>query len=209
MRNPVTIGDATLYHGDCLEILPTLPKVDAVITDPPYGTHVTAWDNTIQVGHISACIAATDGHALFFYSNTRLWHLLSAIKDSGRDAWTMVWHKSNAMGFERKFAPQWVPIVCAYTKGATFWGQDYFQCPIVPQNIGHPTPKPIGVTKWLVSKATKAGDIVSDPFMGSGTTGVACAQLGRKFIGIEVERKYFDIACERIDNACRQARMFA
>jgi site-specific DNA-methyltransferase (adenine-specific) len=51
--------------------------------------------------------------------------------------------------------------------------------------------------------------VVLDPFMGSGTTGVACAQLGRKFIGIEIERKYFDIACERIDNAYRQQRMFA
>ena len=71
---------------------------------------------------------------------------------------------------------------------------------------GHPTQKPVNVMTW-VAEFTKG--CVLDPFMGSGTTGVACAQLGRKFIGIEIEPKYFDIACERIDNAYRQARLFA
>jgi site-specific DNA-methyltransferase (adenine-specific) len=74
------------------------------------------------------------------------------------------------------------------------------------ERVGHPTQKPLAVMRW--SLGFTSGDVV-DPFMGSGTTGVACAQLGRKFIGIEIERKYFDIACERIDNAYRQQRMFA
>ena len=71
---------------------------------------------------------------------------------------------------------------------------------------GHPTQKPLPLMTWCVEFTTGT---VLDPFMGSGTTGVACAQLGRKFIGIEIDRKYFDIACERIDNAYRQERMFA
>lgn len=72
----------------------------------------------------------------------------------------------------------------------------------------HPTTKPIELMRWCADWMGNP-DVVLDPFMGSGTTGVACMNLGRKFIGIEIEPKYFDIACERIENAQRQARMFA
>jgi site-specific DNA-methyltransferase (adenine-specific) len=72
----------------------------------------------------------------------------------------------------------------------------------------HPTQKPIALMQWCLQRNPCSG-ITLDPFMGSGTTGVACMNLGRKFIGIEIERKYFDIACERVENAQRQARMFA
>ena len=73
----------------------------------------------------------------------------------------------------------------------------------------HPVAYPVEIPKRCISASTNRDDLVLDHFMGSGTTGVACAQLGRKFIGIEIERKYFDIACERIDNAYRQQRLFA
>ena len=72
----------------------------------------------------------------------------------------------------------------------------------------HPTQKPVALINWCVDRLDNPQTIL-DPFLGSGTTGVACATLGRKFIGIEIEPKYFDIACERIDNAYRQQRMFA
>jgi site-specific DNA-methyltransferase (adenine-specific)/modification methylase len=71
----------------------------------------------------------------------------------------------------------------------------------------HPTQKPVGVMEWCIKKL-KNSELVIDPFMGSGTTGVACANLGRKFIGIEIEPKYFDIACERIAAAYAQQRLF-
>ena len=77
------------------------------------------------------------------------------------------------------------------------------------QNKEHPVAYPLDVPRRCIEAATDTGDTALDPFMGSGTTGVACANLGRKFIGIEIEPKYFDIACERIDNAYRQQRMFA
>jgi site-specific DNA-methyltransferase (adenine-specific) len=77
-----------------------------------------------------------------------------------------------------------------------------------PLDRDHVTQKPDGLLEDIV-KIVPDGQIVLDPFMGSGTTGVACANLGRKFIGIEIEPKYFDIACDRIDNAYRQQRMFA
>jgi DNA modification methylase len=83
------------------------------------------------------------------------------------------------------------------------WSGPYMK---VKEARNHPTQKPLRVMTWCLEFV--AGSVF-DPFMGSGTTGVACANLGRKFIGIEIERKYFDIACERIDNAYRQTRMFA
>ena len=71
----------------------------------------------------------------------------------------------------------------------------------------HPTQKPVALMAWCIAKATNAKTVL-DPFMGSGTTGVACANLGRSFVGIEREKKYFDLACERIEQAQRQGRMF-
>jgi adenine-specific DNA-methyltransferase len=73
----------------------------------------------------------------------------------------------------------------------------------------HPTQKPVSLMMHIVKVSSRAGGVVLDPFMGSGTTGVACVNLGRKFIGIEIERKYFDIACERIEAAYSQGRLFA
>ena len=101
------IGNATLYCGDCREILPSLSGIDAVVTDPPYGTNVTEWDNAIAVPTIEAILAVCAGYSVFFYSNTRLGHLLPIIRNAGKDAWVAVWHKSNSIGFERRFAPQW------------------------------------------------------------------------------------------------------
>ena len=198
----------TLYLGDCREILPGLPRVDAVVTDPPYGTNVTAWDESIDDYTVGTILDSAAGYSVFFYSNTRLAHLLGAIRGAGRDAWVCVWHKSNAMGFERRFAPQWVPIVVAYTGQPVFWGQDYCECAITPHKFDHPTPKPVGITAWCVERAASARAAVLDPFMGSGTTGVAAVQLGRQFIGIEINPHYFDIACRRIMEATKQQDFF-
>jgi DNA modification methylase len=207
MRREV-IGACELWLGDCREILPTLGKVDAVVTDPPYGTEVCDWDATLDAETIAACVNISRTYSVFFYSNTRLWHIYGAIKASGADVWTAVWHKSNAMGFERKFAPQWVPIVIAYRPHVPFWGKDLSACPIEVQPFNHPTPKQLGITEWCVSKASKEADVVLDPFMGSGTTGVAAVKLGRRFIGIEIDERYFDIACRRIEAATRQPDLF-
>jgi len=73
---------------------------------------------------------------------------------------------------------------------------------------GHPCPKPLYVMEWLVTRASVEGETILDPFMGSGTTLVACQKLGRKGIGIELDESYFDIACRRVDEATRQPDMF-
>lgn len=211
MRSEI-IGDCTLYLGDCRDFVDGIGTVASVVTDPPYGTQVTSWDLSVDPRVIADIAGLADKYSVWFYSNTRLAHILNALRDSGRDTWVAVWHKSNSVGFERRFAPQWTPIVIAYKAKPQphFWGKDLCYCPIIPhKGIDHPTPKPVAVTEWIVERATTAGETVLDPFMGSGTTGVACVKLGRKFIGIELNEGYFDIACKRIEEALRQGDMFA
>jgi len=216
-----TIGDATLYLGDCLEILPTLGKVDAVITDPPYG---------LDFPYLS-------------YEDTEnnLRELIGAFVPLCRDKARVVGISCGITNLQRYPVADWTMAVCWNTTGShgmfgfnqwmaiLLYGKDnhdferahgIIKSDVIQINGGgsvgfqrgdekehHPCPKPEGVMRKLVRRLS-VGE-VCDPFMGSGTTGVACANLGRKFIGIEIEPKYFEIACERIDNAYRQQRMFA
>jgi site-specific DNA-methyltransferase (adenine-specific) len=200
------IGNATLYLGDCLEILPTLPKVDAVITDPPYG---------IGAGRMSF------GKWRTFAMEKSDWDAtapdLSAV--IALNVPTIVWGGNY-------FALPPSRCFLVWNKGAGFKGRDFAECEMAWTNIDanaremtydplaggdyrdkrHPTQKPIGVMAWCLGRLPAAGSIL-DPFMGSGTTGVACVQLGRKFIGVEIQPRYFDIACERIENAQRQTSL--
>ena len=216
------IGNAVLYLGDCLEILPTLPKVDAVITDPPYGigfkyeSHIDDSDAypTMMKNVIELCDSLVDDGTFFFWQamlNADRWHewfprgfrILASCKN-----FTQFRPISVQFGFD--------PIIY-WRKGKDHSGKagvrDWhiantaaFICGI---KWGHPCPRPIDATEWVVDLGSAKEQGVLDPFMGSGTTGVACMNLGRKFIGIEIEPKYFDIACERIKNAQRQERLFA
>ena len=203
MGDVVQICDATLYHGDCLEILPTLPKVDAVITDPPYGVGFATWDGEIPKWFDE--IRARCSVLAFTTAPTTLW-------DYPRPDWVAAYSRQGATTRNMRGGfCHWTPIL--------IYGPAQLMVDFRAANdkrahlqaIGdgraeHPCPKPIEIAEWMCGFG---GGVVADPFMGSGTTGVACANLGRKFIGIEIERKYFDIACERIDNAYRQKRMFA
>ena len=189
------IGNATLYRGDCLDILPTLPKVDAVITDPPYPGYDYPW----PVPDISI-IPIPIIHSFIFWPTLTVFPL----DYSARHVWSKcnvcignaepyeeiyeLYGKSTCLVFRH--------AVINCEMNATLNGDVYHK---------HPTQKPIRLLNRLV-KRTKG--IVLDPFMGSGTTGVACMNLGRKFIGIEIERKYFDIACKRIEQAQKQQRLF-
>lgn len=208
---PVVIGDATLYHGDCLEILPTLPKVDAVITDPPYGigfkyrSHDDATDKWYE---LMRCVVPMMINAAKFVvmpacAQQRIGWWYSEFPPT----WLVAWYKGSPGHRSKIGFNDWE----AHLVWGKPWRQmhDHFQTPLVIDANGHPCPKPVAYSEWLVSRGCPPHGVVIDPFMGSGTTGVACANLGRKFIGIEIERKYFDIACERIDNAYRQQRMFA
>jgi len=221
------IGDATLYLGDCLEILPTLPKVDAVITDPPYGVGFGYESHDDKsAGYIewlwplieNAESLCAPGSPIFVWqSATNIKHLAAWFP---RD-WRLFIAAKNFVQM-RPTAMQWSfdPVLCWWTYGEKPWSigtanRDFVianTAPVVatPSNIerGHPCPRPLDLMTHIIGQWVKPGVICLDPFMGSGTTGVACMNLGRKFIGIEIEPKYFDIACERIENAQRQERLF-
>lgn len=223
MTNPVIIGNATLYLGDCREILPTLPKVDAVVTDPPYGmnldTDFSKMKSKIFKGKTGgvgyAAIKGDDSEFhpqhLFISEKILLFgpdYYANQIPKTG--TW-LVWDKRLDESADKMwgsiFELIWVSIKCKKDilrhKWAGIFGMEREDEPIRL----HPTQKPVGLMERCVNllKAER----VLDAYMGSGTTGVACMNLGRKFIGIEIEPKYFDIACRRIDDAQRQQRMFA
>lgn len=203
------IGDATLYLGDCREILPTLGKVDAVVTDPPYGIGKlwkggsghgwgkasdqaelrNSWDGAIPSDVIMGLIRSNLpvilwGGNYFPVPASRGW---------------LVWNKP-----ERNFTLAEAEL--AWTN--VDMRVRVFDHARSDQGREHPTQKPVALMKWCIELLSKDLNTFLDPFMGSGTTGVACAKLGRKFIGIEIELKYFDIACRRIEAAYKQPDMF-
>lgn len=202
MIEKVVIGNATLYYGDCLNILPTLPKIDAVVTDPPYGININKSNRlSITRGHVGEkwdeitadidwildmkCPAIIWGGNYFKLPPTKCF---------------LIWDKNNA-------------------------GRDFADCEMAWTNLNsvarriiqrpmnmdggkvHPTQKPIRVIDWCLSFLPES-NLILDAYMGSGTTGVACANNGKSFIGIERERRYFDISCERIAAAQSQGRLF-
>ena len=209
MTEIVTIGNATLYHGDCLEILPTLPKVDAVVTDPPYGIGEDGgrfrdrkggghrvlpklgWDSKRPPKEAFDLMRAAAPDAVIWGGN----YFADLLPPS--KGW-LYWDKLMGGDFaDGELA--WTSLNKALRK--------FTKCNKEHGKV-HPTEKPTALIEWCIAFFPDAESIL-DPFMGSGTTGVACANLGRKFIGIEIERKYFDIACERIEAAQAQHRLFA
>jgi site-specific DNA-methyltransferase (adenine-specific)/modification methylase len=208
MAEIVTIGDATLYLGDCMDILPTLPKVDAVITDPPYGVlsetgsaatrrsngnpnkGIIAWDVAPDSKLIDLILSAAPIQAIWGGCHLKLPPTFGYL----------IWDKQiDGLNFgevefcwtNQKFAPR----------------QFHYRAVGIDGGKVHPTQKPVALMAWCINFVPSAKTII-DPFMGSGTTGVAAIQMGRKFIGIERDPKYFEIACERISNAQRQESLF-
>ena len=204
----VTIGDCTLIRGDCMEVLPTLGKFDACITDPPYGIDVGSmgmgkgkkqtqfekfdWDkSTPEKLSIDWCISKSE--------NTIIWGgNYFALPASGCWlAWDKVQQFSGA-DMELAWTNLKTPIKAFRMSRVEAYGS---------MDKQHPTQKPLELMKWCIEQAGNPQTIL-DPFMGSGTTGVAAVQLGRSFTGIEREPKYFDIACKRIEQAYAQGRLF-
>jgi site-specific DNA-methyltransferase (adenine-specific)/modification methylase len=215
MRREV-IGNCELYLGDCLEILPTLGKVDAVVTDPPYGINYvhgaakSKWaskHNEIEiVGDktiFDPFIFLSVGKTHLFWGANHYAHLLP--RGGGR--W-IVWDK-RIKTIQNDQSDCEIAWSDAMTTDRMIWHLWNGWCKDSENGIPreHPTQKPVYVMqKCLEYSKTKPGDIILDPFMGSGTTGVACVNLRRRFIGIEIEEKYFDIACKRIEIAVAQGQ---
>jgi site-specific DNA-methyltransferase (adenine-specific)/modification methylase len=208
------IGDAVLIEGNCLEVLPTLGRVDAVVTDPPYGIGYVKGSggggkhSVRNIAPIEGDDSPFDPAIWLEAQEVILWggNHFAARLPHGR--W-LAWDKLDGMpefdsfsdvefawvkgrGKDRIFHHLWKGICKASEKG----GKERW----------HPTQKPVALMRWCIEQ-TKSS-LILDPYMGSGTTGVAALQLGRKFIGIELDPGYFDIACKRIEEAWKQPRLF-
>lgn len=218
MSDRVQIGDATLYCGDARELIATLPKVDCIIADPPYGIAHPCDYASRKRGALAPCNDYPDVYDddkpfdpspwLALNLPTVLWggnHFADRLPSGS--GW-LVWDKERPDELDQATCElAWTNYVKGVRRFRYLWngmmragehGENY-----------HPTQKPVALQEWVLGLRWTPRGTVLDPYMGSGTTGVACAHLGRPFVGIEINRTYYETACERIDNAYRQARMFA
>jgi site-specific DNA-methyltransferase (adenine-specific)/modification methylase len=222
MREKIEIGDCVLYLGDCSEIVPKQKITDYnLVTDPPYGINENSkkvasrgslapptnygefdWDKEKISKEIIDLLRENSKHQIIFGGNyyklppTSCWLVWD--KQNGKSdfadcelAWT------NLQKAVRLIQWQWRGFI---RKGEQDKTINFKRC--------HPTQKPVGVMEWCLNHLPDDGRIILDPFMGSGTTGVACVKTGRKFIGIEQNPEYFEIACERIKEAYKQPDFF-
>lgn len=211
MAEKVIIGNAELWHGDCREVLPLLPRFAAVITDPPYGlgdvlqrtpggvtrwskhfgNGAPTWDRVTVADGVEAAIAQADRSVVWggqFY-------LLQPARC------LLTWNKIIRNWSSSEAEHAWTNLdrpnrVFDYSHGQLATEGKHY----------HPTQKPVPLMAWCLDQAGRPSTVL-DPFMGSGSTGVACVQLGLAFTGIEMERNYFDIACERIARAQAQGQL--
>lgn len=216
----------TIYMGDCREILPTLPRADVIMTDPPYGdvTHAGARSansldrTTIDFPSITSEDLAGLCRAFVEAANrwvvmTCEWQHAASLEAAGVPLVRLgVWIKPNG-------APQftgdrpgtgWEAVAILHREGKKRWNNGghhaVWHCPI--EQGEHPTQKPLGLVGQWVAAFSEPGETILDPFCGSGTTGVAAVQAGRRFTGIEIDQKWFDLARRRISDALARPDLF-
>jgi DNA modification methylase len=209
------------YLGDCAEILPTIAKVEAIITDPPYGIgrangfdgfdgfggfgkpiarckYEGDWDNQRPSKELFDIIMKKGEILIIFGGN----FFTDYLPVSGH--W-LVWDKLNTMPTFGDCELIWTNLKRNSVKKLT---HEYNGLIGKENKRDHATQKPLDLMGRILRDYTQKNDTILDPFMGSGTTGVAAVNLGRKFVGIEIDRKYFDIACRRISSALKQPDLF-
>lgn len=214
------IGNATLYLGDCHEVLPVLPKVDALVTDPPYEIsasgggiggkrqYLTDIRGHIDNGFAIEMLSAFENW-LVFCGKPQLMDLMMQATNQGLRWQLRTWNKTNPTPLTNaNYLPDTEYMVHAFKTHVWQGKKRWIVGNVEKSGFDHPTVKPQYVMLDALQCASNYGDTVLDCFMGSGSTGVACMTLGRKFIGVEREPKYFEIACERIQMAQAQATLF-
>jgi DNA modification methylase len=242
-----------LLHGDCLELMKSIPdaSIDAIITDPPYGTTACKWDSVIDLplmwDRLNQLIKP-NGAIVLFGSQPFTSKLVSSNFEMYRYNW--VWQKTRPSNFPlaKKQPMKYHEDICVFgIKSPSYYPQmvksdkvrkkgtnkgyqgfnkglekpeyldkeytDYYPSSIQTfsfHNAGlvHPTQKPVELMEYLIKTYTNEGETVLDFTMGSGTTGVACVNTNRNFIGIEMDDKYFEIAKKRINDALIQPKLF-
>ena len=204
-----------LYHGSCEDILPELEQVELVLADPPYGVDKDIWDSVFPNKETWEAIRNSlkiGGNLLLIPGEKYLPAKIELISSLFEYQWVIPWYKPNAMQFGKT----------GYSKHTLIWWYS-IKTPIEKpkgmidviiacmgakedKNLNHPSPKPLSVIMQLLLYFN--GNITLDPFLGSGTTGVACERLGRKWIGIEISEEYCEIAAKRIESEASQLKLF-
>jgi site-specific DNA-methyltransferase (adenine-specific) len=204
-----------LYHGDCLEILPTLESgsVDAVVTDPPYGIGFeSSQPGRIRYEKIVGDSREFDPRPLLDYERIVLWGANNFTQYLPRGGW-IAWDKRVNINADRMLGS---PFELAWCNKQTLFhfircqhggarNADALHGAVVNGMRFHPTQKPVRVMQESIDCVSAAS--VCDPYMGSGTTAIACIRTGRQFIGIEIEEKYCEIAAKRIERELAQPRL--
>lgn len=220
----------TLHNGDCLELMKDIPdkSIDLVVTDPPYVIETTGAgiykqsdkQYVKELNHIKdgfdekvldeICRVMKKINAYFFCSQKQIIPLLEYFVKKRNCNWNILcWHKSNPVpACGNKYLTDTEFILFFREKGVKIYGEfktkfTYYVTPLNQKDkkiFGHPTIKPIEMVQNFVINSSQEGDVVLDPFLGSGTTGVACVNTHRNFIGMELDKDYFDIAEKRINN---------
>lgn len=210
------IGNATLYLGDCTEILPQLGTFDALVTDPPYGIGESKGRNKTRgklaiskdYGNDDWDDEPISKEVIDLITKITKWQIIfggNYFELPPTKCW-LIWDKENGQTDFADAEMAWTNLNKAVRLKRYMW-HGMLRANKEPRG-DHPTQKPIGIMQWVISHLPNDVDTIIDPFMGSGTTGVACAKMGKKFIGIEREKKYFDIACQRLELAYSQPDMF-
>jgi len=221
IKKEVVIGECRLLLGSCEEILPVLDRVDAILTDPPYGIgqdkgfegfesfggfgppiarrqYRGEWDNARPSKELLNLIINAGNYSIIFGGN-----YFADVLPLGQH-W-LVWDKKNTMPTFSDCELAWTNLPRKSVKLLTY---EYNGLIGKRETRVHPTQKPVEVMQWCLRGLPKGTQTILDPFMGSGTTLVACAKLGRKGIGIEIDPDYFEIACKRVRDAYAQPDMF-
>jgi DNA modification methylase len=198
-------GGITIYHGDCLDVLPHIDPadVDLLLTDPPYGIDWDASHDRFNGGRNYAAVegdaGAFDPTPLLRFSRCVLWganHYASRLPDRG--SW-LVWDKRDGRCVENLLSDAELAWCSFPTPVRTF--RNMWMAANRSTERGfhvHPTQKPVALMRWIVARWTKPGDLVLDPYMGSGPIAQACYDLGRRYIGIELVEDYCAIAVRRL-----------
>lgn len=214
-RREIIAEGVEIYLGDCREILPTLGPIDAIVTDPPYGINAAARGT---VGTSKAAQVKDYGASDWDKAPPPRW-LIDLMRDASRwqiifggnffelppsSCW-LVWDKKNSGDFaDCELA--WTNLPKAVRKIEWLWNGMIRKGSDVRE---HPTQKPLGVMAWALDQLPADVGLVCDPFMGSGTTGVAAIQKGVRFVGIEKSHQYFENACKRLSEALNAPKLFA
>lgn len=249
--SPIIIGNATLYLGDCRDVLPSLPCVDLVMTSPPYNQlgermpdkpsgiwkdmgrgfldsvnsrgyadDVPEEEYQRRQNELFSSINVSASASLFYNHQCR-WrdgNLLHPVHWFKPDGWSLrqeiIWDRAGGMMFNARMFCRFDERILWFSRnGEHQWNQECVGLGTIwriprETNKDHPVSYPVEIPGRCIGAATTVGDTVLDPYAGSGTTGVAALKMGRRFIGIEIDPRYFEIACRRVELASRQPDMF-